>query len=133
MDRRSSDHEIAFREAQLAAQSFLRSVSLGALNLIVIIVESHNIGASKFGNLPCRTSDTTADIQNVHSFPEPNHMGEIMFMTSDCLIETFTRSESTEMEGRAPAVFIQIGCKVIVAAMVRDGDRWKGVQCSRTA
>lgn len=36
-------------------------------------------------------------------------------MTSDGLVERFSQGKSTEVEGSAPAILVQIGCEVVIA------------------
>ena len=91
-------HKITFSEAQLVRKSFLCSVLASALNLIVIVVQSNYVDASKFGNLSCWTANTTAHVENLHALSKAHHVRQIVFVSSNGLVEAFTVSESAEME-----------------------------------
>lgn len=43
-------------------------------------------------------------------------MRQIVFVSSDGLVKAFTISESAEMEGASPAIFIEVGGEVIIVS-----------------
>lgn len=43
-------------------------------------------------------------------------MRQIMFMASNCFVETFTVCEATEMETGAPPILVDVGREVVVTA-----------------
>lgn len=74
--------------------------------------------ASEFGNLSGRSSNTTADIEDFVSILDPNLGGKVVFVAGNCLVEGFTVCKSAEVEGLAPAIFVQIRSKIIVTEKV---------------
>lgn len=72
---------------------------LGAsLNLIVIVIKSHNIGTGKLCNLSSRTSYTTSYIEDSHSLLDAHHMSQVVFVTSNGLVKRFGKGVTTEVE-----------------------------------
>ena len=69
---------------------------------------------AELSNLSSRTSDSTAYIQDLVSIFDTNLGGKIVLMTSESLEEGFAVGESAEMEGLRPAIFVEIGCEVVV-------------------
>ena len=42
-------------------------------------------------------------------------MGEVVFVTSDSLVERFSEGKPAEVEGCAPTILIKIGREIIIA------------------
>ena len=91
-------HEITFGKAQLVRKAFPYSVLISALNLVVIVVQSNYVDASESGNLSCGTANTTTHVKDLHALSKAHHMRQIVFVSSNGLVEAFTVSETAEME-----------------------------------
>ncbi len=116
-------HKITFCETQLVCKAFFCSILCCSFDLIIIVVQADNIGAGKLCYFSSRSSYTASDIQDLRTFSHTHHVGKIMLVSGNGLVEAFSISESTEVEGSTPAVFIKIGCEVVVMS----GER--GVFC----
>jgi hypothetical protein len=112
-------HEIALYKLQLIRKAFFIRISSGPLNLVVVVVQSRNVSACKLCNLSSRSTNTASDIKDSVSFLDTNFGSQVMFMTSNCLVETFTVCETTEVKRLAPAVFVKICPEIVVAMHVR--------------
>lgn len=55
-------------------------------------------------------------------------MSKVVLMTSNCLAEPLAVSEPAEVERCAPAVLIEVGCEIVVAALVRYPDVLKELE-----
>ena len=55
-------HEITLGEVQLLHEAFLFSISSGAFDLVVIVVQSNNVHAGELSDLSRWSANTTADI-----------------------------------------------------------------------
>jgi len=109
-------HEVTLDKFQLICKTFLLSISSSTLNLVVIVVQTGDVCTSKLCNLSRWSTNTTANIKNLVSVLDTNLRGEIMFMTGNGLVERFTVCETTEVEGLAPAILVEICSEVIVTA-----------------
>jgi hypothetical protein len=70
----------------------------GPLNLVFVDIETSDMASCKLDNLPRRTTDATADVENLHSAFNANLAGEEVFMTSNCSIKGFTICKAAEVE-----------------------------------
>jgi hypothetical protein len=91
-------HKISLYKVQLVRQTFFLRILCGSLDLIVIVVQSSDIDTREFDNLSCWTANTTANIQNLHVLLEAHNMGQVVFMTGNCLPERLAYRKATEME-----------------------------------
>ena len=107
-------HEVALHIAQLVRQTLLLGVVCGALDLVVVVVQTNNIGTGELDHLSCRAADTTADIQNLHALLHAHDVGEVVLMTGDSLMERLAVGKSTEVEALTPAILVQVGREVVV-------------------
>lgn len=48
-------------------------------------------------------------------------MSQIVFMSGNGLMKTFTVGESAEMKAGAPAVLVEVGREVVIAEVINDG------------
>jgi hypothetical protein len=99
----------------LVCKTLLLGISCSTLNLIVVVVEASDVCASELCDLSSWSSNTASNIENSVSILDTNLRGKIVFVTSNGLVERFTVGETAEMEGLAPAVFVEICSKVVVA------------------
>ena len=60
------------------------------------------------------SSNTTANIEDIVSIFDTNLRGEIVLVASNGLVERFTVGETAEVEGLAPAIFVEICSEVVV-------------------
>ena len=87
----------------------------GTLNLVVVVVEAGNVGASELGNLTGRAADTAADVENLHALLDADAVGEVVLVSGNGLVEGLAGRETAEVEGLSPSVFVQVGRQVVVA------------------
>ena len=87
------------------------------VDLVVIVVEAGDVSTRELGNLTGRATDTTADVENLHSLLDPHAVGEVVLMASNGLVEGFAVGEAAEVEGLAPAILVEVGCQVVVAKL----------------
>lgn len=73
------------------------------------------MSASELGNLPSWSTNTTANIKNLHALLDTNAVRKVVLMASDSLVEWLAVCEAAEVEGLSPSVLVQVGSKVVVA------------------
>ena len=83
-------------------------------NLIIVVVQTDNFGSGELCDLPGWPSNSTPNIENAHSLSHLHHVGQVVFVPCNSLIEALSIGETAEVEARSPAVFVDIGCKVVV-------------------
>lgn len=113
--RENTDHKVTLGELELVGKSLLLSIVCRPLNLVVVVVEANDVGASELDNLPSGTSNTTSDIQNAHALLDVDHVGEIVLVTGNGLTERLVICEAAEVEALAPAILVQVGGEIVVA------------------
>lgn len=109
-------HEVTLGEAELVRQTITLSIPRRTLDLVVVVVEADNIGICELDNLTSRATNTTADIQNLHTILNLHAVSKVVFVTGNGLEEGFAAGESAEMERGSPSVLVKVGSKVVVAA-----------------
>lgn len=87
----------------------------GSLDLVRIIVQTDDIAPSESRNFSGRLAHTATDIKHSHRVIDVDPVSKVVLMARKCLKKGFPRRESTEMERLCPALFVQIGSKVVVA------------------
>ena len=107
-------HEITLDKLELVGETLLDSIPCGALNLVVVVVETGDVGIGELGNLPGRATDTAANIENLHASLDANLHGKVVFVAGDGLVERLANRVAAEVEALAPAILVQIRCKVVV-------------------
>lgn len=103
-------HKVALNELVLIRQPTKFCVVRRTIDLVVIVVQSDNVDAGKSSNLPSRTANTAANIENSHPFSETHHVCEVVLMAGDSLVKGLAFVEATEVERLAPAVFVEVSC-----------------------
>jgi hypothetical protein len=88
------------------------------LNLIAVVVETHDLATSKGSNFASWATNTTANIENGHVFGDVEAMCEIMFMAGEGLKQRLVDCETTEVERLSPAFFIEISGEIVVARTI---------------
>lgn len=81
---RSNYHEVAFCVAQLMRETFTCRVVGRTFDLVVVVIQSDNIGASELDDLACWTADTTADIEYPHVLLDSHDVSKVVLMACDC-------------------------------------------------
>ena len=108
-------HEVALDEGHLVGETLLLGVVGGAVDLVVVVVETGDVGTGELDDLTGRSADTAADVQNLHALGDTSLHGEVVLVAGDGLVEGLAVGEATEVEGGAPAVLVEIGGQVVVA------------------
>lgn len=89
----------------------------GTVDLVVVVVQTGDVCAGELGNLSCRSTDTTANIKNLHALLDANLVCKIVLMAGNGLVEGLANGETAEVERLAPAELVDVGGKVVVAAI----------------
>ena len=113
-----TNHKIPLDELQLICKAFLRRVSCCSLDLIVIIVQAGDMCTCEFGNLSRWASNSTANIEDFVAIFNADFRRKVVLVAGNGLVERFTVCESTEVEGLAPSVLVEI-CSEIVVTVTR--------------
>ena len=75
------------------------------------------MSTGELGNLSSRTTDTTSHVKDFVSIFDANLGCKVVFVAGNGLVEPLTICETAEVEGLAPAIFIKIGCEVIITRL----------------
>lgn len=117
-------HEVTLDEGHLVGQTLLLSVGGGTVNLVVVVVQTGNVGTGELDHLTGGTTDTATNVENLHALLDTGLHGEVVLVAGDGLVERLTVGEAAEVEGSTPSVLVKVGGKVVVAiaelALVRD-------------
>lgn len=113
-------HEVALHITQLRAQSSLGSVTSGSGYLIVIVVEPGDFGVGESTDFQGWTTDSTANIENLHTILQAQRVGQIVLMARNGLVKWFSMTKSTEVEAATPAILVQISRKIVVAGSIQS-------------
>lgn len=109
-------HEITLDVAELVGETLLLGVVGGTLDLVVVVVQTNDVCAGELDHFSCWATNTTSNIQNLHTLLHAHDVGEVVLVTCDCLFERLAEGESAEVEGLTPAIFVKIGCEVVVVS-----------------
>lgn len=112
-------HEIPFCETQLVGEPFLVCIPRGPIDLVIVVVQPRDVDAGEFGDFPGGPADAAADVEDFHAVAQGHHVCEVVLVAGDGLVEAFAVGKAAEVEGAAPAVFVDVGGEVVVA--VRGG------------
>lgn len=85
------------------------------LDLVVVVVDAYDVDACEFNHFARGTADAAADVEDELFFGEVHAVGEVVLVAGDGLSEWFVFGEAAEVEAAAPAVFVEVGCEVVVA------------------
>lgn len=86
----------------------------GPLDLIRIVVQTHDIATRESRNLPCWLADTTPNIENSHRIIDIDSVRKVVLMASESLQQRFARRKAAKMERLRPAFFVEVGDEVVV-------------------
>jgi hypothetical protein len=64
MGEKRTNHEITLDKLQLVGHTLPLSIPCSTLDLVVIVVQTGDVCASKFSNLSCGSTNTTSNIEN---------------------------------------------------------------------
>ena len=109
-------HEITLGEGDLLVKALLLGVHGAALDLVVVVVEAHDVAASELGDLSCGSTNTTADIQDVHALLEAHLECEVVLVSGGGLLEGLTLAVAAEVEALAPTVLVKVCGEVVVVS-----------------
>jgi hypothetical protein len=108
-------HKVTLNIFQLMLQSLLLRIPRRALNLVIIVVQTRNMRTRELGNFSRRPTNTAADIEDLVAVLDADFGGEVVLVAGDGLVEGLAVGKAAEVEGLAPAVFVEVGSEVIVA------------------
>ena len=111
-------HEVTLDEVHLVGETLLLSVVGGTVDLVVVVVQTGDVSTAELDHLTSGTTDTAANIQNLHTILQTGLHGEVVLVAGDSLVEGLTVGETAEVEGRAPAIFVEVGGQVVVAVIL---------------
>ena len=108
-------HKVALNIFQLMLQSLLLRIPRRALNLVIIVVQTRNMRTGELGNFSRRPTNTAADIEDLVAVLDADFGGEVVLVAGNGLVEGLAVGKAAEVEGLAPAVFVEVGSEVVVA------------------
>ena len=73
------------------------------------------MGSCELDDFSSRSTDATSNVKDFHSRFDTDVVCEVMFVSSDSLMERFSVGESTEMKTLRPPVLVKVGCEVVVS------------------
>jgi hypothetical protein len=88
-----------------------------AVNLVVVVVQTGDVGAGELGDLSCGSADTAANIKDLHALLDADLVCEVVLMTGNGLVEGLADGETAEVERLAPSELVDVGSKVVVAVI----------------
>lgn len=109
-------HEVALDELELAREAVTNSVVGGTVDLVVVVVEAGDVGIGELGDFARRATDTATNIENLHALLDADLGSEVVLVTGNSLVEGLAGGETAEVEALAPAILVDIGREVVVAA-----------------
>lgn len=107
-------HEITLDEGQLVGEVLLLCVAGCTLNLVIVVVQAGNVSTGELGDLSSWSTNTAANIQNLHALLDTDVVSEVVLVASNGLVEWLAECEAAEVERLAPSVLVQVGSKVVV-------------------
>lgn len=90
------------------------SISCCALNLIVVVVEASNVGATEFADLTGWATNTTAYVENLHVVAYAHGVRKVMFMARNSLVESLAVCEAAEVERLSPSILVEVGAQIVI-------------------
>ena len=108
-------HEIALDKGQLIGKTLFRRVLIGSINLVVVVIETRNVGISECSDGSGRSPHSTANIQHLHALFDADLSRQIVFVPCNRLVEAFAWRKAAKMEALAPTVFIYVRRQIVVA------------------
>lgn len=112
--RSESYHEVTLGELELVRETLLLGVPGGALDLVVVVVQSDDVDARELDNLSRRSTNTAANVQDAHVVLEVHLVCEVVLVASNGLVEGLAVGITAEVEALAPTVLVQVSREVVV-------------------
>lgn len=91
-------------------QAFLFGVFQRPLDLIIVIVQAHDVDTGKLDDFSGRAANSASNVENALVVLQIHLQGEVVLMTGDGAIEGLSIGVAAEVERRTPAVLVQVGC-----------------------
>lgn len=110
-------HKVTLDVSQLVRKLLLLCVVNRTVNLVVVVVQTGDVCAGEFGDLSCGSADTAANIKDLHALLDANLVCKVVLMTGNGLVEGLADGETAEVERLAPSELVDVGGKVVVAAI----------------
>ncbi len=107
-------HEVPLDERNLVLQPHLLRVFASAANLEVVVVQADDLSIRELRYLACRTTDTTANVEDTHAGLDPHFVGKVVFVASKRGMEGLSLVEAREMERGPPSIFIELGGTIVI-------------------
>lgn len=82
----------------MVGQTLLLSVVGSTLNLVVVVVETCDVGTGELGNLARWPADAASDIENLHVFLDTDLVGKVVLMSGNGLVEALANRVAAEVE-----------------------------------
>src|SRR6478735_2591763 len=79
-DRSGTYHKVTLDKLELPRQTLADGIPGGASNLVVVVVETGDVGIGELGNLPCGSAHTAPNIQHLHAGLDANLRREEVLM-----------------------------------------------------
>jgi len=108
-------HKVALGRRPFLSDTLLLRIPQRALDLVVVVVQSHNVCTCELDHFSAWSTDAAADIKDTRIFLNAHLQGEVVFVTCNSLAEGLSVGKPTEVEGCSPPILVEIGGKVVVA------------------
>lgn len=115
--RSGAYHEVSLDVGQLVRKLLLLCVVDRTVNLVVVVVQTGDVCAGELGDLSCGSADTAANIKDLHALLDANLVCKVVLMAGNGLVEGLADGETAEVERLAPSELVDVGGKVVVAAI----------------
>lgn len=85
--RSGAYHEVTLDVCQLVRKLLLLRVVDRTVDLVVVVVQTGDVCASELGDLSCGSTDTAANIKDLHALLDADLVCKIVFMAGNGLVE----------------------------------------------
>lgn len=107
-------HKVTLNVGKLIIKLLHLGVVVSLLDLVVIVVKTNNVNISKAADLTTGTTNTTANIKDLHASLEAHLVSKVVLMSGSGLLKVLALVVTREMERGAPTVLVKVGSEVVV-------------------
>lgn len=102
-------------------QALLVCIDSSPLDLVLGDIQTRHVGARELDNLAGRTTDTAANIKDLHSRLDTHAVGQVVLVASYGAVESLTVGEAAEVEALTPSVLVEVRGQVVISCQSADG------------
>lgn len=100
-------HEIALDEIRALVKPRRDGIASGTGDLVIVVVETGDMGTGEMTNLTSGSTDSTANIEDAVVRLDTHVGGKEVFVAGDSLVERLARVESAKVKRCSPSVLFQ--------------------------